>query len=962
MRSILLFAILLFCHANCFGQDPYYNTINKLNGLPSNSVYAMYQDSKGFIWIANNEGLTRYDGFEFKTYTCRGQTSRSGNNIVEDQYGRIWYKNFDGYLYYVEHDSLHAVAQNTPVGNTEYAIIKDRLMVIQKKGVDIFDLHTLRLLKTIELDINLFISELCWHDRFYIMLENVMYAISPTGELQQTTVEKGGILAGANNGMIYLSRYEYGAANNLYYISGTGCRLFVSLQHVSHTHGIAFADSLYWVFTPNGVWVYDDSGKNINGAQPFFATKSISSILKDRDGNYWLGTLNEGIMVVPDLNTKLIATGGFEPNILSAVNAKLYLGTKDNSIYTYDLGSNRFDQKFHSDFRHEVLCFLADYANNRINFSSSQFFYTDTGFSRVKALNANSMKDIARADSKYYAVALTGMIALMKVRDDVVSEFDSIYNANIVPSIEHAAVLVGYTRGRSVAVNPLTKTIYGGTGKGLFIITAKGASPLTHKGEPLYTKKLVYYRGAVYLLTQQNEVMEISKDNSIREVVLPGEHEQYINIRKAGSCLYLLAKNGIRVLDTTTGHARILNLRPGVRAEEVNDLEVIDNQIVFATERGLIVVSRDARPQPNDTPTFFINNVLVNGLPASRKTDLVLSYKENSIEINYSILSFSSGCSYNLWYKINDGRWQMNQGKTRTLKLASLAPGDYRIYFRLSSTDTDKNYAQQSVNIRVRSPFWKESWFMFGCMVLLGGGGYWYYKWQTGLLKKQNQLKVDKVELERNLRNSMLTSIKSQMNPHFFYNALNAIQSFIFSDDKRNASTYLVKLSNLTRMILEMSEKESITLDEEMGALKLYLELEKMRFSDDFNYELQAGRYVETDLLRIPPMIVQPYVENALKHGLLHKKGAKYLIINFERVGNDLQITIDDNGIGREKALELRQLKKEKHHPFATDANYRRIELLNKGRRNNIGVAYTDKTDGQGMASGTKVTITIPLI
>ena len=109
-------------------------------------------------------------------------------------------------------------------------------------------------------------------------------------------------------------------------------------------------------------------------------------------------------------------------------------------------------------------------------------------------------------------------------------------------------------------------------------------------------------------------------------------------------------------------------------------------------------------------------------------------------------------------------------------------------------------------------------------------------------------------------------------------------------------------------------------------------------------------------------MIVQPYVENALKHGLLHKKVAKYLIINFERVGNDLQITIDDNGIGREKALELRQLKKEKHHPFATDANYRRIELLNKGRRNNIGVAYTDKTDGQGMASGTKVTITIPLI
>lgn len=134
-----------------------------------------------------------------------------------------------------------------------------------------------------------------------------------------------------------------------------------------------------------------------------------------------------------------------------------------------------------------------------------------------------------------------------------------------------------------------------------------------------------------------------------------------------------------------------------------------------------------------------------------------------------------------------------------------------------------------------------------------------------------------------------------------------------------------------------------------------------MRFSADFNYELRVDNNVDSELVKIPPMIVQPYVENAIKHGLLHKKGNKYLSITFGKAGDDLLITIDDNGIGREKANELNQLKKEKHSPFSTQANNKRIELLNKGRGKNIGVVYFDKMDNQ-ISAGTTVIITIPLI
>jgi ligand-binding sensor domain-containing protein len=107
----------------CSAQDPYSITIDKSKGLPSNAVYYMLQDSKGFIWFATDEGLCRYDGFAFKTYSSAEQTSKSGSEISEDNYGRIWYENFDGYLYYVENDSLKSFNQNPPEGYFPFGMI-----------------------------------------------------------------------------------------------------------------------------------------------------------------------------------------------------------------------------------------------------------------------------------------------------------------------------------------------------------------------------------------------------------------------------------------------------------------------------------------------------------------------------------------------------------------------------------------------------------------------------------------------------------------------------------------------------------------------------------------------------------------------------------------------------------------------------------------------------------------------
>lgn len=206
-----------------------------------------------------------------------------------------------------------------------------------------------------------------------------------------------------------------------------------------------------------------------------------------------------------------------------------------------------------------------------------------------------------------------------------------------------------------------------------------------------------------------------------------------------------------------------------------------------------------------------------------------------------------------------------------------------------------------------------------------------------------------------------MVSIKSQMNPHFFFNALNTIQSFIFSDDKRSAADYLGRFSRLMRMILEMSEKENVTLKEEIDALKTYLELEKTRFNDDFSYQFNLQKDLPLEQIIIPSMIIQPYIENAIKHGLLHKKTNRLLTVSIETDQNSLVITIDDNGIGRKRAAELKRIKDNKHLSFSTQANLKRIELLNK-ENPQIGVEYIDKTAPDGESLGTKVIIHLPLL
>ncbi|MEN0047135.1 MAG: histidine kinase [Bacteroidota bacterium] len=215
-------------------------------------------------------------------------------------------------------------------------------------------------------------------------------------------------------------------------------------------------------------------------------------------------------------------------------------------------------------------------------------------------------------------------------------------------------------------------------------------------------------------------------------------------------------------------------------------------------------------------------------------------------------------------------------------------------------------------------------------------------------------------QIENELKASQLTALKAQMSPHFLYNALNSIQDLVLDKDVKNASGYLTKFSHLMRQILDASENQVIPISEELKMLKLYLTLEKLRFGDHFEYTIALSPTIQAETSFIPPMIIQPFVENAIKHGLLHKtKGTKRIYIQLDQK-ELLECTIVDNGVGRKKAKAIQERQGKLNSSFATSATQRRLKILNQKYSQKIGLEISDFYEND-RASGTKVVLYIPL-
>ena len=957
MRIILL-TLFLFVSNLGLSQNPYHITIDKTSGLPSNSVYDIFQDSKGFMWFATGKGLCRYDGNNFKTFTADFQTSKSGSCIAEDAFGRIWYANFDGFLYYVEKGSLKALPQKTSLGYYRFGIIQNELFLIQPEAILVYDLKSLKVkAKHIINDKEV---RFCYatKEKFYV-LGNYLYELGNKNGIKKHKLPEDfyaeiitPIINTWNQKLIINSK-----STAIYYSFEKGKFSKFKLNNsIDFTQNTAITDDEIWICTPNGMHKIDLLS---NQNKTYFTDQNISYILKDKHNNYWISTLNKGVLFIQDFSNNFIDLQP-RPNSLSLGKNEVFIGAEKDLIYKLNCKNLQTEIIYESKSNHSISQIFADTINEKVFFNSFKFNILNKN-NQITNEFSIAIKDIKKVDKKYFSFAASGLLGIFCVDKNLKSSWDTIFEKNKKEDFSgfNQALLLNNTNGKSTEYNAINNTIYYATNNGLIAITNDGKTQeLKHKNETLFLVKIQKYKDNIIGLSTAEKLYSINAENVVTRFKLPEfiAKEKFNRFFIRNQYCYLFSTNSVYEYDFETQNTqKVISLSNDI---EATDVILKNNQLFFATSKGIVIKNRNEIGN-FPKPKLIINEIQINGKRREVNQLKELNPDENDVAINFSTLAFVPNESYSVSYKINNSEWKTLDLNDKNLKLYSLASGNYTI--QLAINHDNLKIDLQTIQFEIKKPFWLKPLFLFGFGFVFLGLIYTFYKLQILKLEKRNQLLLEKVNLEKNLNQSKLKAIKSQMNPHFFYNALNTIQSFILSNEKKQAVSYLSKFSNLTRTILEMTEKETISIAEEVKTLGLYLDIEKARFEEDFNYHILVDDEIDAENIKIPTMLLQPYVENAVKHGLLHKQGEKAVTIHFQKETEHIKISIDDNGIGRQKSTELNAIKNKNHNSFATEAMQNRVNLLNQYNQKNISIQYIDKTNLNNQPTGTSVVFEIPI-
>ena len=942
--------LLLFAAQILFGQNPYYNVIDKSQGLLTNSVYDIFQDKDNYMWFATDKGLCRFNGYTFEYFSEEGMTSKSGSCIQQDTFGRIWYENFDGYLYFVENNKLKKLNQKKAIGYFKYGIIKNQLYIISENKVDVYDLKTLRLKKNITLNSSVIKSIFFTNEMFYVFTNRLI--IIKDDQIQQQIEYPNDFLTNftsvlvekTKDGLLICSKFT----NYCYLFSDNEfIRKDLNLTNTI-VQNLSWSNQKNWLCTTTGIIEMDcESGTR----RSFFNGTNISYIYRTKANNYWISTLTDGLYYIEDFDTQLISSNESLTSMCFK-NDQLIIGTKNDKILTLD--KYQFNTIYSGKENHQMDHLFYDHLSNQLFFTSSKFGILDSNLKLVNEI-AMAVKSVSPIDEKYLAFASSGSSGLFKTNNTTTSSWDKVFNSFSKVETNEYNNFISNVKGKSTTYDPINKTIYFATNNGLFYIRQNGLlSELKYKNESLNISKLSFHNGKVYAYNGDLKIFQI-KNNLISEINFPTEIQKN-NIEKTilkNGLFFIITTKYIFEYDLNTKNLKqIIHINNNI---EVNDIILKNNNYFISTNRGLIIKKQEIYNRSN--PIFTIENLKVNNTVVSKIKLNDLAYNENNLQINYRFLSPTPFEEHELLYRINESEWQKADIINSELVLNSLNHGNYTVEFALNS-DFKKT---TKIHFTINRPFWLQFPFIFGASITILALVYWLYRINIKKIQKRNQMVLDKINLEKNVNQSKLKAIKSQMNPHFFYNALNTLQSFILSNEKRLAIDYLSKFSNLTRTILEMTEKDFISIAEEIKTLQLYLDIEKGRFDEDFSYEIQVEKNIDQESIKIPTMLLQPYVENAVKHGLLHKQGNKKLTISFEIKNNELHIGIEDNGIGRQKSSELNQIKNKNHQSFATKALQNRIALLNEYNHKNISLKIIDKHNLQNQPTGTLVEIIIPI-
>lgn len=995
-----------------------FKNYNVGNGLVHNMINAITADKNGFIWLATEGGLSRFDGLGFMNFNDRGNVDHElpgtvYTDLACDGEGGLWLAsdrgifrlNVNTFSYWQPQEkrlqmpserlALDVSSRSVWAVNTETQVLFR--YNYQSGKIDTFQSSYLGRIHDIE----------WFQGKIYAAVERggVVEFDPLTRQFKEHlpqlwpfrfSVDQGQLFVLSwqdNNQVLVAGNNEFEALPAVYEPNPPQFR-YISSGLVSTS---LLPPHLKLISTHvSGLLVYDMDQRKVvqeivkdSRQKDGLISDKINCVFKDKDGNVWLGTW-EGLSMINPTHQQFksgewafMDSKGY--NLLSGIKRDrkdpdvLWIGSNGSGVIRYNQRYKRAEIRYNDryllngqdpDYATRWTEFIEIFSNNDVWCGSYG------GVSRIRngqVKHFNLVKNVdysfalhiyKESETKFWVASAEGLAEFKNLEGEFVLHCPD----------PQRKVLQGNNISDVTFYKPgsLLVSAY----NGLYEYDKKTASfnplPLqTKEGAVSHILQLVYdsLHHIIYLNSEKGVYFKPAGSQWFQPLVhrnkqLSGPYRHNMLADSKGR-LWVYTAQALYRYDPVKNEFESFDQKDGL----YNNLN--DPPVLFEFEKEIFIGYRGAytRFDPletgNDrysqTPVFCSLNLFgkdsVPDFSKYEKEEFVYSYANNHLVLQYTSVNYYAPEKIRFEYALNRGRWISN-GHSRSLNFSELKPGSYLLQLRAVNS-SGLISGVRLFRFRVTPPFWQTYWFLallsFSVVLLI----YLYYRNRIRVIRKEENLKT---EYNRTIAELESRALRTQMNPHFVFNSLNSIQNFILRNDVEASGRYLSKFARLTRQIFDHSNEQLIPLKLDLAALQTYVELEQMRFVNKFDFVLDVPEEMDTEGIEIPPLLIQPYVENAIWHGIMHKKeGRGKLEVLLSESDDCLHVIIRDNGIGRDASAEYKKSTNKEHRSGAMKLTRDRLEILNKKNKMGISVVVTDLKSEDLKSLGTQVDLYIPL-
>lgn len=946
LKHILSFLIVFKLFVG-LGQQPAFYILgeNQFKGL---KVFDIIQDNNQFYYFATNEGIIQYDYINYNKIEVQSAKSISFFNLTINKFGSIYFNNLNNQIYEIKNGKCKLFYElNNNYSSNLIHLNCDNLgnLMIGCKGLIVLDtagnVKAQKLSKTT-------------NNTSYQFNENTW--IFPTADYivlyytNNTIIEKSINIKNKDlPNYILLQFFDYNdstfvldllskkmylfnknsweltlLASNDFFNSSTNARIFITGNKVWSPSSISGIN-------------YCENGLN-KPYKKFYPDHFISDVYQDNEGNILLGTFDKGVMVIPNINI---------PDVINSFTMDPMISVYADREESVFLGSNK-GKLFH--YKNNELKTISDNNKKPIEgvYSSNNSKYILFDDEKIKVFNkitgeifelsSASLKDVVFiTDNQMYLGTNVGILkTTIKGKNNSEIEFLKEQKFRIY----------------SLAYDLVNKKLYSSSADGLFVIdSAQNSGKINYNGKDIFPEKIICEAGILYAILREIGILKLY--NNKFELIKPTfslKDESIKNIKTYQNTLIVSTTRGLYQLNEKGEIIQKFHSLYGFNSKKVYQFSIYGDDLWVSHLGGVQKIDLSYKINYNKKPQIVLKDLKVNNdfVDFKRKFDFNSSERKFDFYIYSPTIVNNENIKYHYQLKGYDENWQIQNSNNHIISYNALSPGTYVLRFK--AENSGKFSAEQQYTFTINKPLYLRWWFLVLIFLLFLLMVYVVYRRQLNVQREKSR-QINELNL------SKLTAIQSQMNPHFIFNSLNSIQEMVLQQNGTKAYDSIGKFALLIRKIMHHSEKEYIDIEEELSMLNVYLELELLRFKKDFIYNINSH---EISDIEIPPMLIQPYIENAIKHGLLHKEGEKRLQIDMFLQNNLFICEITDNGIGRKKSQEMKERQNKLYESFSGKSLDKRLEILKKHLGGDFGVEMVDLYDNNNQSSGTKVILRAP--